>query len=87
MSEAKAKGARNTKDAAEYLDVSIRTLYLLMEAGKLRGFTIGSKRLFATDELDRFVREASAAGHVALGGDDAEAAVTETLRALRGEHS
>lgn len=41
--------------AALQLSVSKRTLYRLIEAGKIASVTIGQRRLVAADEIDRFV--------------------------------
>jgi excisionase family DNA binding protein len=48
-------------EAAEHLRVSTRTVYELLESGKLRGFRIGRAWRISEDELRRF------AGHDRVG--------------------
>lgn len=48
--------AMNLSQVAERLDVSRRTIERLINAGSLRAFRIGRRRLVAAEELQAFVR-------------------------------
>ncbi len=46
---------RTTQEAAEYLGVSVQTIYILVRAKRLKAFRPGSKELrFDLSELERY---------------------------------
>lgn len=50
-------GGKRVDDAAAYLGVSRVALYGLMNAGEIRYFKIGNRRIVPVAELDRFMAE------------------------------
>ena len=58
-----AIGALGVEATAEYLGISRRLVYVLMDSGQLASFKIGNRRLIALSELERFL-----AGKIAEAG-------------------
>ena len=44
------------QEACDYLRIKRNTMYVLIDAGKLKGFKIGRLRRFTDEELDKFIR-------------------------------
>lgn len=50
------------EEAADYLGVSRRTIYNLLERGALEAYRVGSRRLITRDSIERYVRRHLEAG-------------------------
>lgn len=50
--------AYSTENAAKALDVSLRTIWNLIEAGKLPTFKIGRKRLIRAEDIEALIERA-----------------------------
>ena len=50
-------GSLGVESTAEYLGISRRSVYVLMDTGQLASFKIGNRRLIALSELERFLAE------------------------------
>ncbi len=55
--EVNTKRNLNIKEAAEYLNLSSKTLYTYTEKAKIPFYKIGSRILFKTEELDAWLKE------------------------------
>jgi excisionase family DNA binding protein len=53
--------AASVKKSARRVGLGTTTMYRLIGEGKIRSFCVGSRRLIATEELLRFVREQAGA--------------------------
>ena len=56
-----------SKEAASWLNVSLRTLWVLRNSGQIRHLRIGRKILFSTEWLEEFVQQNAVGGMYNVG--------------------
>ncbi|UCD84428.1 MAG: helix-turn-helix domain-containing protein [Deltaproteobacteria bacterium] len=49
--------ALTTKQIAEYLNVTERTIYNLLQRGELPGFKVGVSWRFRKDDIDKWIKD------------------------------
>lgn len=58
------------REVAEYLKVTERTLYRLVQDGKLPAFKVGNSWRFRREDLERWISEQSRGGEGGRDGDE-----------------
>lgn len=58
------------REVADYLKVTERTLYRLVQNGKLPAFKVGNSWRFRREDLERWISEQSRSGEGGRDGDE-----------------